>query len=90
MTAQPDYCGSTDHHPTNPTEPDRHLAAMTNTQRSSLARANIHDAPAADTTTCRCSYAHSACTYASTVLRAADSTPHRRRRAPATHSPRTF
>jgi len=81
MTAQPDYWASTDHDPTSHTETARHLAAITTAHALALARADIHDALAAATTTCRCSYAHSAYTYATTVLRAADATPHQRRLA---------
>ena len=79
MTAQPDYWASTDHDPTSHTETARHLATITTAHALVLARADIHDALAADSTTSRRSCAHSASTHATTVLGAADATPDQRR-----------
>jgi hypothetical protein len=77
MSAHPDPWASTDHDPLSTAAVLHHQASITTGHALALARADIHDAVAADRERRR-QYALSARDYAATVLLAPDATPSQR------------
>jgi hypothetical protein len=73
MTAHPDPWAATDHDPSSHVQPAGHSAVISTTAALALARADIHDALAADGPARR-QWARSARAFAAMVLQAPDAT----------------